>query len=152
MKPLSHPPEFEASYQSTAIYSHRAVFWFTWLGVLPGVVLAYLNTRRLNDEPLRLKVLAAALSWGAAYACILGLIGLYPEIARWIRLLGLVATYGLALFLEMQMIPVVRVHVRMGGRLASVWVPLGLSLLWLLLFWLLLGAVLYLIRGELPPQ
>lgn len=147
MKASSYPFDPYAPYRNVALFSDRAVFWFTWLGVLPGVVLAYLNARRLDDERLRLKVLTAALGWGAVYACVLGLMGLYPDVARWIRLVALAATYALALFLQMQTIPVVRAHVRMGGSLASVWAPLGLALLWLLLFWVLLGAILYLMWG-----
>lgn len=151
MKPHSAAFDPYAPYRQVAVYSDRAVFWFTWLGVLPGIVLAYLNARRLDEEPLRLKVLAAALGWAAVYAGVLGLIALYPDYARWIRLLGLAATYALALFLQMQTAPVVQVHLRMGGSLASVWAPLGLALLWLLLFWTLLGAYYYFVRGSLVP-
>ncbi len=150
MKPSRHPFDPYVPYQQVALFSDRAVFWLTWLGVLPGIVLAYLNARRLDDERLRLKVLIGALAWGAVYLCLLTFAGLYPESARWLRLIAFAATYALALFLQMQTIPVVRAHVRMGGALASVWVPLGLALLWLPLFWLLLGIILYLIRGELP--
>ncbi len=134
------------------LYSDRAVFWFTWLGVLPGIILAYLNARRAEDEPLRLKVLTGALAWLAVYALALGLVALYPDSARWLRLLGFAATYALALFLQTQTAPMVRTHLRMGGMLAPVWFPLGLALVWLPLFWLVLGIILYLIRGELPPS
>jgi hypothetical protein len=116
--------EYFVEQPSKPLYSPRAVFYLTFFGGPVGITLSLLNANRAEDLELRQKSLLAFLIWGVLFVA--GIVGLFafPEYRRVLRIGSAGAMLALSYFLQFANQPVVEAHLRMGGRLAPIWIPL----------------------------
>lgn len=106
---------------SPPLYSDTAIFYLTFFGGPIGMVLSMLNAKRAEDPSLLRQSWLALLIWAVAVPILFFLAFRYRTFV--IRILSFAVSYSLALFLQRANYPLVEAHKEMGGRLASVWIP-----------------------------
>lgn len=118
--------------QRPPLFSGRAIFLFTWFGmVIIGVVLSLINAYRMRDTNLARKTVLAFIGWVLMVIAFTAVALASPEARTVLRPISLAATLAIAFYLSHENDKVVNTHVSAGGRLAPIWVPLAITLaLW----------------------
>lgn len=126
---------------SPLLYNDTAIFYLTFLGGPIGIVLSMLNAKRAEDPSLLRQSWLALLLWAVATPILFFLALRYRNFLT--RVLSFAVSYSLALFLQRANSPLVEAHKEMGGRLASVWVPVLILFATLFALFAILFIIIY---------
>lgn len=110
------------------LFSDRAIFLFTWFGIVVGIILSLVNAKRAQSADLARKTILVFFSWILMTFSFVAIILANPELRTLLRPISLAATLALAFYLSHENKKIVNSHIIMGGRLAPVWVPLAVTI------------------------